>query len=136
LSKLPKGFIDLALARPALAALRARGILVAVDDFGTGYSSLSYLESLDLDLLKIDRSFIQTIGTGAPTSQVVGHIIAMAKTIGLRMIAEGIETQEQAAFVAEQGVEYAQGWLFGRPTTFDKIQEALAVQSDTPLLKK
>ena len=126
-----RAFVNIELARQALAALRARGIQVAVDDFGTGYSSLSYLESLDLDLLKIDRSFIKSIGTGAPTSQVVGHIIAMAKTIGLSMIAEGIETEEQAAFVAEHGVEYAQGWLFGKPATFDKIQEAFVAQRDT-----
>jgi len=114
-----RGFVNKESARAVIAALHARGIEVAVDDFGTGYSSLSYLESLDLDFLKIDRSFIESIGTGAPTSQVVSHIIDMAHNLDLRMIAEGIENQEQAAFLRLRGVGFAQGWLFGRPGSFE-----------------
>jgi sensor c-di-GMP phosphodiesterase-like protein len=116
-----RGFLDVDLARRVIAALRTRGHEVAVDDFGTGYSSLSYVESLDLDFLKIDRSFVEAIGTKGPTSQVVGHIIAMARSMGLRMIAEGVERPEQADFLKAQDVQYAQGWLFGKPMPFDEV---------------
>jgi sensor c-di-GMP phosphodiesterase-like protein len=116
-----RGVLNLDSARDAIGALRARGIEVAIDDFGTGYSSLAYLESLDLDFLKIDRSFIEAIGTGAPISQVVSHIIAMARSMGLRMVAEGIESQPQADFLRERGVEFAQGFLFGRPMPFAEL---------------
>jgi sensor c-di-GMP phosphodiesterase-like protein len=119
-----RGILDIEMARPVIAALRARGISVAIDDFGTGYAGLSYLESLKVDYLKIDRSFIEAIGTGAPTNQVVDHIIAMASAMGLAMVAEGVETTAQAEYLRERGVLLTQGWLFGKPERFSGIAAA------------
>ncbi|AOA71056.1 MULTISPECIES: EAL domain-containing protein [Stenotrophomonas] len=110
-----RGFLDIQGARTSLAAARRAGHCVAIDDFGVGYSSLQYLQQLPLDALKIDKSFIDSIGTHSVTSPVTSHIIDMAKTLGLFTVAEGIETSAQLAYLQSRQVEFGQGWLFSRP---------------------
>ena len=110
-----RGFMDAEQTRPVIDALRNAGHPVYIDDFGTGYSSLSLLENLKIDALKIDKIFVDTLATDSATSKVALHIINMAHSLGLYMIAEGIEECAQADFLREHGVQFGQGWLFHKP---------------------
>jgi sensor c-di-GMP phosphodiesterase-like protein len=121
-----RGFMQGDLAHSVIAALRANGFQLAIDDFGTGYSCLSYLQSFKVDYLKIDKVFVDTITTDAPASHVVAHIIGLGRALGIKMIAEGVETEEQAMFLRSRGVQYAQGWLFGKPMPFHAFANQLA----------
>lgn len=118
-----RGFMNADAATRAIEAARLAGFVVTIDDFGTGYSSLSLLEKLPLDALKIDKSFVDAIGRDAATSVVTPHIIAMARGLKLRMIAEGVETGEQEAYLRDAGVELAQGWLYSKALPPDAFAE-------------
>ena len=98
--------------------LRALGVTVALDDFGTGYSSLSYLQKLPVDLLKIDRSFLNDVEV-LSTSAVIEAITSVAHSLGLRVAAEGVETELQLDSIRRIGVDLAQGYLFGKPMSVE-----------------
>jgi EAL domain-containing protein (putative c-di-GMP-specific phosphodiesterase class I) len=97
------------------SSLRNLGVLVAMDDFGTGYSSLSYLRQLPIDILKIDRAFIKNADHDESDAGIVKMIIGLAQTLKLDVIAEGVETENQAAFLASIGCPTAQGFLYSKP---------------------
>ncbi len=107
-----------------LEKLRRRKIKIALDDFGTGYSSLSYLRNLPIDILKIDRSFIQGLGQ-KNTGIILSAMITMAHALGLQVVAEGIEEQGQFAFLKKEKCDFLQGYLFSRPEPVDKISNKL-----------
>jgi sensor c-di-GMP phosphodiesterase-like protein len=110
-----RGLINIDKARVTLRTARDRGYSVAIDDFGTGYSSLQYIQGLPIDALKIDKSFVGTIGKDVAASGVISYIIEMAKGLNFQVVAEGIETLEQLQYLKARNVEYGQGWLFSRP---------------------
>ncbi|MDN4545368.1 MULTISPECIES: EAL domain-containing protein [unclassified Pseudomonas] len=109
-----RGLIDVVVARENLQALRDVGHQVLIDDFGTGYCSLAYLQTLPVDCLKIDKAFIDALGHDAASSGVAPHIIHMAQSLHLKVIAEGIEHEAQAALLSSEGVKFGQGWLFAQ----------------------
>lgn len=99
----------------ALNALAELGVRIAIDDFGTGYSSLSYIHRLPIKAVKIDRSFVQNMVRSQESKAIIRAIIAMAQSLELTVIAEGVETEEQWAAVAKSGCSAAQGYLLSKP---------------------
>ncbi len=116
---------DVAQTITIMESLNSLGVSLAIDDFGTGYSSLSYLHRFPLSKLKIDRSFVQSIGGPAGNQAIVEAIIALACALDLEVIAEGIENQEQIAFLKERGCFYGQGFYFSRPLPVDACEQFL-----------
>lgn len=108
-----------------LAEFKQAGISIAIDDFGTGYSSLSYLKRFPIDKLKIDQSFVRDVTVDANDASLVKAIIAMARALNLKTIAEGVETADELEFLRAEGCEEAQGYLIGRPMPAEKISELL-----------
>ncbi|MBD2111886.1 MULTISPECIES: EAL domain-containing response regulator [Cyanophyceae] len=117
---------DIESAIAILGELKAVGIKISLDDFGTGYSSLNYLKRLPLDILKIDRSFINDVFQAPQNATIVTTIIAMARGLKLRVIAEGVETQEQFNFLREQGCQAIQGYLFSPAVPAEQFEAFLA----------
>lgn len=106
---------DISTAAQHLLSLRRSGALIAIDDFGTGYSSLSYLKSLPLDKIKIDKSFVQDLLEDEDDATIVRTIIQLGKSLGMQVIAEGVETAEQEAYIIAQGCHEGQGYLYSKP---------------------
>jgi diguanylate cyclase len=116
---------DIEAAVNTLQAFKAMGIEISIDDFGTGYSSLSYLRRLPLDVLKVDRSFVSQVTENEHDAAIATAVIAMAKSLKLKVIAEGVETEEQLAFLRQQGCYLIQGFLYSRPVPIAEIQKLL-----------
>ncbi len=117
---------DAAAAREVLEALKRAGYSIAVDDFGTGYSSLAYLKKFPLDKLKIDRSFIRELDHSEEDQAIARAVIQIGRALGLRVIAEGVETAEQRELLLRHDCHEGQGWLFGRPVPGDELGKLLA----------
>lgn len=108
-----------------LKRIRGQGVSLSIDDFGTGYSSLAYLKRLPLDVLKVDRSFLLDVPASLKDREIVQAIIAMAHTLHLQVVSEGVETVEQYEFLAANGCDYLQGYLLGRPVPLTELRPVL-----------
>jgi diguanylate cyclase (GGDEF)-like protein/PAS domain S-box-containing protein len=123
-------------ANKKLDALKALGVRLSIDDFGTGYSSLSCLKRFPLDTLKVDRSFVRDVCTDPTARQITLAIISLAKTLNLKLIAEGVETSEQAEFLMREGCDMLQGYLFSKPLAPASFRSWLEVISATRFEKQ
>jgi diguanylate cyclase (GGDEF)-like protein len=113
-------------AQARLEALRALGVSIALDDFGTGYSSLGYLQRFPFDRLKIDRGFVASLGASASTGPIIQSIVTLGHALGMKVLAEGIENEEQRVLLRLAGCDEMQGYLFARPGPASEIDAALA----------
>jgi EAL domain-containing protein (putative c-di-GMP-specific phosphodiesterase class I) len=116
---------DVEMSEETLGRLKRLGVKLVVDDFGTGYSSLSYLRRFPVDVLKVDRSFVDGLGGDSGDSAIVNAVVTLAHTLGLHAVAEGVETAEQLIELRKLGCDTAQGFYFARPATGDCIGELL-----------
>ena len=127
-------FLDVDKMTPIILAFRKAGYEVAIDDFGIGYSNLHNLKSLNVDILKIDKSFVETLTTHKTSHLIAEHIIELAHSLGLKTIAEGVETEAQVNWLRKRGVRYCQGWFFAKampPQVFMQWMEQLPARELT-----
>jgi len=110
----------------ALDRLRALGIRISLDDFGSGYSSLSYLKRLPADILKIDRSFTKGLGVEVEDTAIVQTVIDLAHILGMEVVAEGVEIEEQETLLKEMGCDFAQGFYLSKPLQPDEVSRFLS----------
>jgi diguanylate cyclase (GGDEF)-like protein/PAS domain S-box-containing protein len=108
-------------SRNQIASVKALGVTLALDDFGTGWSSLAYLRQFPFDIVKIDRSFVAGLGNDADDTEVVKAIIGLGQALGLRTVAEGVETDQQAIVLRQLGCDHCQGYLYGRPEPAERV---------------
>jgi EAL domain-containing protein (putative c-di-GMP-specific phosphodiesterase class I) len=115
---------DFARAISILRRLKALGVRIAMDDFGTGYSSLSYIQAFPFDKIKIDQAFVSNLDKNPQSAAIIRAIIGLGRALSLPVTAEGVETKEQLAFLANESCDEIQGYLIGRPLPIEEYAEA------------
>ncbi|QHL90948.1 EAL domain-containing protein [Sphingomonas changnyeongensis] len=128
-------FENLGVAQSIIGSLKNQGVRIALDDFGTGYSSLSHLRALPFDRIKIDRSFVTSIGSSSESAAIVNAITRLSDSLGLPVTAEGVETPAIERHMRELGCHKAQGWVFGKPMDVGQVRALLAEQNLLPALR-
>ncbi len=123
---------DVETAIDVLNALHEAGIRLAIDDFGTGYSSLSYIKRLPIDMIKVDRSFVSDLAGDSDSIAIVAAIISMAHDLDLNVVAEGVESEQQLAFLSNLLCDEMQGYLFSRPVPATEAGELLTEHVPLP----
>jgi EAL domain-containing protein (putative c-di-GMP-specific phosphodiesterase class I) len=114
---------DFSRALSIMRRLKALGVRISMDDFGTGYSSLAYLQAFPFDKIKIDQSFISSVVANPQSAAIVRAVIGLARGLNLPVIAEGVETQDQLSFLAQESCDEVQGYYVGRPSAIDQYRE-------------
>ena len=144
---MPPGLLELELteshlmdnplaAQEQVAALKALGVQVAIDDFGTGYSSLAYLKRFEIDKLKVDQSFVQSMLDDSADAAIVHAVIALGHTLGLKVVAEGVENLPTAQTLTALGCDELQGYCFSRPLSASDFEAWVRTQEETPNRRK